>query len=91
MPPPGSPDLDGIGVLAQATTDGLAQIPRAVDLVAPGVGFLVELLGAVVRVTVAGNAAEAEAGGQNARALKDALVDAVTDLDTKAADLADGW
>ena len=82
--------IDGIGVLAQATTDGLAQIPRTVDLVAPGMGFLVELLGAVVGVTVTGNAAEAEAGGQNARALKDALVDAVTDLDTKAADLADG-
>lgn len=43
-----------------------------------------------MRVTVAGNAAEAEAGGQNARALEDALVDAVADLDTKAADLADG-
>ena len=39
---------------------------------------------------MAGNAAEAKAGGQNARALEDALVDAVTDLDTKAADLADG-
>ena len=38
---------------------------------------------------MAGNAAEAKAGGQNARALEDALVDAVTDLDTKAADLAD--
>ena len=37
-----------------------------------------------------GNTAEAQTGGQNARALKDALVDAVTDLDTKAADLADG-
>ena len=86
----GSPDLDGIGVLAQATTDGLTQIPRTVDLVAPGVGVLVELLGAVVGVAVAGNAAEAEASGQNARALEDALVDAVADLDTKAADLADG-
>ena len=86
----GSPDLDGIGVLAQATTDGLAQIPRTVDLIAPGVRFLVELLAAVVGVAVAGNAAEAKAGGQNARALEDALVDAVTDLDTKAADLADG-
>ena len=82
----GSPDLDGIGVLAQATTDGLAQIPRTVDLIAPGV----RLLAAVVGVAVAGNAAEAKAGGQNARALEDALVDAVTDLDTKAADLADG-
>ena len=86
----GSPDLDGIGVLAQATADGLAQIPRTVDLIAPGVRFLVELLAAVVGVAVAGNAAEAKAGGQNARALEDALVDAVTDLDTKAADLADG-
>ena len=37
-----------------------------------------------------GNTAEAEAGGQNARALEDALVDAVANLDTKAADLADG-
>ena len=36
-------------------------------------GFLVELLGAVVGVTVTGNAAEAEAGGQNARALKTPL------------------
>ena len=36
-----------------------------------------------------GNTAEAQAGGQNARALKDALVNAVTNLDTKAADLAD--
>ena len=86
----GSPDLDGIGVLAQATTDGLAQIPRTIDLVAPGMGFLVELLGAVVGVTVAGNAAEAKTSGQNARALEDALVDAVANLDTKAADLADG-
>ena len=86
----GCPDLDGIGVLAQATTDGLAQLPRTVDLIAPGVGFLVELLGAMVGVTVTGNTAEAQTGGQNARALKDALVDAVTDLDTKAADLADG-
>ena len=33
----GSPDLDGIGVLTQATTDSLAKIPRTVDLIAPGV------------------------------------------------------
>ena len=42
------------------------------------------------KVAQIGNTAEAEAGGQNARALKDALVDAVANLDTKAADLADG-
>ena len=53
-------------------------------------GFLVEFLGAVVGVTVTGNAAEAQTGGQNARALEDALVDAVANLNTEAADLADG-
>ena len=37
-----------------------------------------------------GNAAEAQTGGQNARALEDALVDAVANLNTEAANLADG-
>lgn len=39
---------------------------------------------------MAGNTAEAKAGGQDARALEDAFVDAVANLDAKAADLADG-
>ena len=39
---------------------------------------------------MAGGTAEAQAGGQDARSLEDALVDAVADLDAKAADLAHG-
>ena len=86
----GCPDLDGIGVLAQTTANGLAQVPRTVYLVAPRMGLFVLQLAAVMGVTVAGGAAEAQAGGVHARALEDALVDAVADMQTKAADLADG-
>ena len=86
----GSPDLDGVGVLAKATTNGLAQIPRTVDLIAPGMGLFVLELAAVVGVTVAGSAAEAQTGSENAGALEDALLNAVADLDAEAADLADG-
>lgn len=85
----GSPDLDGIG--SRAGDDGRpCADPKDHRPGRPRMGFLVELLGAVVGVTVAGNAAEAKTSGQNARALEDALVDAVANLDTKAADLADG-
>ena len=31
------PDLDGVGILAQAHADGPAQLPRSIGLVAPGV------------------------------------------------------
>ncbi|VWM09303.1 Uncharacterised protein [Collinsella intestinalis] len=86
----GSPDLDGIGVLTQAATNGLAQIPRTVDLIAPRMGLFVLELAAVVGVTVAGGAAEAEAGGEDARTLEDALIDAVANLNAEAADLAHG-
>ena len=89
-PAAGGPDLDGVGVLAQAQAHGVAQLPRAVDLVAPGVGVLAHLQRELVGVAVAGGAAEAQAGGVDARALHDAHVDQVADGDAVAADLADG-
>ena len=86
----GRPDLDGVWILAQATTHGAAQVPRPVDLVAPGMGFLVLELAAVVRVAVAGGAAEAQAGRVDAGTGEHSVVDAVADVDAEAADLAHG-
>ena len=68
----------------------MTELPRTVDLVAPGVRVLGDLQRQVVRVAVTSGAAEAEAGGVDAGALHDAHVDEVTDGDTVAADLADG-
>ena len=85
-----SPDLDGIGVLAEPAADGLAQIPGAIDLVAPRMRLFVLKLAAVVRVTVTGGAAEAQAGGVHARAGEHAVVDAVAHMDAKTTDLAHG-
>ena len=84
----GSPDFNGIGILAQTLTHRTAQLPRTVDLVTPRMRLLVLELAAAMRVAMPGSAAKPETRRVDARPLEHPVVDAVAHMDAKPPDLA---
>ena len=79
----GSPNLDGIGVLAQALPNSTAQLPRPIHLIAPRMRLLILELAAAVRIAMSRSAAKAQARRIDARALEHAVIDAIAHVDTK--------
>ena len=82
------PNLYGVRVFTQSSTDGFAEIPWTVDAFGPGMPLLIQFARYMMGITVTTGRTKTQSGRHDTRSLHYTSFDHIADVDTETGNLA---